>query len=180
MVANCSWKCFGKLLNRVTNYNLDTPHNLSDDCIAHLWVAIDFIFNPVGRLLQLLHAPQIWALHVDQWMWMLCRNKGLCLWPSDEATDPRMMKSYKSEGGSTVHQTQISAAAILTLRNLHNFCCRTETKCHMKKHVGSSYILTPPNLHVVRSVLLNCPNLDPRLSGLIHVSYGMMRVCKRQ
>ena len=37
----------------------------------------------------------------------------------------------------------------------------------MKKHLGSSYIITPPNLHVVRRV--NCPNLDPCLSGLIQV-----------
>ena len=36
-----------------------------------------------------------------------------------------------------------------------------------KKHIGSSYIITLPNLHVVRSV--NCPNLDPCLSGLILV-----------
>ena len=102
-----------------------TPHIIC--CIAPMGVTTDFIFNPVDRLLQLLHAPQIWALYVDKWMWALCRNKGLCLQPSGKATDPQMTKSYRSEGGSTVHQTQISAVAILTLPNLHDFCCRTET-----------------------------------------------------
>ena len=41
----------------------------------------------------------------DQWMWTLCRNDGRCLIVADKATNPRAMKSSKSEGGSTVHQT---------------------------------------------------------------------------
>ena len=38
-------------------------------------VTTALVSDPVGRLIQLLHASQIW----DQWMWTLCPNKGQCL-----------------------------------------------------------------------------------------------------
>ena len=65
---------------------------------------------------------------IDQWTGMLC----LSIWwlqPSDEATDPQTTKSYKTKGGSTVHQAWFSAAAILTLPNFNyqRFCCRMQS-----------------------------------------------------
>ena len=50
-------------------------NQLSDTCIAPMGVTADLIFDLVGRLMQLLRAPQFWA-NIDQWMGMLCFSKG--------------------------------------------------------------------------------------------------------
>ena len=58
-------------------------------------------FDPVGRLMQLLHAPQIWALLISGCGRHAAIKGGVRrLRPLDEATDPRMMKSYKSKRGT--------------------------------------------------------------------------------
>ena len=44
---------------RVTNQLSDTPHY---QMTASMRVTMALVFDPVGRLMQLLHAPQIWAL----------------------------------------------------------------------------------------------------------------------
>ena len=50
--------------------------------------------------MQLLHAPQIWALLISGCGRHAAIKGGVRrLRPLDEATDPRMMKSYKSKRG---------------------------------------------------------------------------------
>ena len=69
--------------------------------------------------------------------------KGDVRWsrPSNEATDRRMTKSYKNEGGSTVHKTWFSAAAILALPNLQLSAISVVERRQVlrEEHVGSSH-----------------------------------------
>jgi len=48
--------------NNSSNQSIIGHPTLSDGCIAPMGVTTDLIFDPVGRLMQLLRAPQIWPL----------------------------------------------------------------------------------------------------------------------
>ena len=70
---------------------------LSDNCIAPMRVTTALVFDPVGRLMQLLRAPQILASLISGCGCYAAR-KGSVRWsrPLDEATDPQTTKSYKA------------------------------------------------------------------------------------
>ena len=74
-----------------------------------------------------------------------------------------MTKSYKTKGGSTVHQTWFLTAAILTLPNLQLSAVSVVDKCCVKKHVGSSHQSSDENEfsgHVCMHILTKHMNLD--------------------
>ena len=48
--------------NHLSNQSIIGHPTLSEGCIAPMGVTTDLIFDPVGKLMQLLRAPEILAL----------------------------------------------------------------------------------------------------------------------
>ena len=102
---------------------------LSDGCTAPMGVTTALVFDPVGRLMQLLPAPQIWAVDLDAMPQLRAVSDSHAnIWRNYRSTDDEVLYNKASEAALlTKLSFQLQLPLLYLTSNYQRCCYWTET-----------------------------------------------------